>query len=144
MRSEHEQKTLHWAGQWSQGALGKAFLEFFFHWRTLHKCVLDKKNKWTMFAVRLRQFKHRPILKTAKGHAEGGLAWVSGRRKYFFSILAPISTGQWHLDFCLLSHSLLMIFFSLKTQISDREKKQKNYVWNQCNHTLKGNMWNVL
>lgn len=42
-----------------------------------------KENKWTVFAFRLRQFKHRPILKTAKGHAEGNLAWVSGRRKYF-------------------------------------------------------------
>lgn len=112
------------------GAPRKAFLEFFSHCRTLHSAFWTKENKWTTLAFRLRQFKHRPILKTAKGHAEGDLAWVSGRRKYFhFS-----SYFNWAVAFGFFSSFSFFVndfFFLLKnpTQWQVKKKTEKEIMF---------------
>lgn len=76
MRSEDQQKRL--SNELGSGARGRSerrVLEFRSHCPTLQSTFGTEENKRTMLAFRLRRFKHRPILKTAKGHAEGDLAW---------------------------------------------------------------------
>lgn len=105
------------------GRFGRDFLSSDFHFRTLHKCILGKR-KWIMLTFRPRQFKHRQILKTVKGHVEGDLAWVSGRRKYFhFSSISMVG-DIWIFVFLLIF--FLVNFFYLKTHINDRLKKEKS------------------